>query len=36
MAVSPSNGKGGHAYEVLDGGDVLPGFRCPVADLFKI
>ena len=20
----------------LDGGDVLPGFRCPVADLFKI
>lgn len=22
--------------DVLDGGDVLPGFRCPVADLFKI
>jgi Uma2 family endonuclease len=22
--------------EVLDGGDVLPGFRCPVADLFMI
>jgi hypothetical protein len=20
--------------DVLDGGDVLPGFRCPVADLF--
>jgi Uma2 family endonuclease len=22
--------------DVLDGGDVLPGFRCPVADLFTI
>jgi Uma2 family endonuclease len=22
--------------DVLDGGDVLPGFRCPLADLFKI
>jgi len=22
--------------QVLDGGDVLPGFRCPVEDLFKI
>jgi Uma2 family endonuclease len=22
--------------DVLDGGDVLPGFQCPVSDLFKI
>jgi Uma2 family endonuclease len=25
-----------HAGDVLDGGDVLPGLRCPVADLFTI
>lgn len=24
-----------HALNELDGGDLLPGFRCPVRDLFK-
>jgi Uma2 family endonuclease len=38
VLVLRSDGTGGllKSSDVLDGGDVLPGFRCPVADLFTI